>query len=99
MHLAVYLALLLPALVVAAPRVPGAVFLADHLRPSTAARLVTAAGVGLATSSTLALGLLVTAGFAGWTPAPAGTGGGKQPVALVTKTPNRRILFYGRVAG
>ncbi|GAA4790661.1 M56 family metallopeptidase [Actinomycetospora chlora] len=71
MHVAVYLALLVPVLVVAAPRVrPGAVFVADHLRPSTVARLLTLLGVGLATCSTLALVLLVTAGLAGWASGP-----------------------------
>jgi Zn-dependent protease with chaperone function len=70
-HVAVYLALLVPVLVVAAPRVrPGAVFVADHLRPSTVARLLTLLGVGLAACSTLALVLLVTAGLAGWASGP-----------------------------
>lgn len=73
MHVAVYLALLLPVLLVAGPRAPGALFLADHLRPSTAARLLTTTGVGLATCSTLALVLLVTAGLAGWAPGPDGS--------------------------
>jgi hypothetical protein len=71
MSVAVFLALCAPALLVPLLRTATGRYLADHLRPSWTAALLTAALAGFATTTLVGLGLLVAVGVTRWDPALA----------------------------